>query len=198
LIDQDYLKSQSDKIIKSGIKINKDLVIGLMLGGDSDNFHLSQVLLKTISVQLKVSLEQLDAELLITTSRRTPKSLEGLLKEEFAGYSRCKLLVIANQENIPEAVGGILALSEIIIVSPESISMISEAVNSAKYVIVIDSPDISRKHRRFLDLFAENKYIYLAKPDDLLERISQIWTAKPEVKILKDNLLVSDALKRIL
>ena len=140
----------------------------------------------------------MDAELLITTSRRTSSVAECLLKEEFLNYHRCKLLIIANEKNIPEAVGGILALSKIIITSPESISMISEAVNSRKYVLVFNSPNLSKKHRRFLNYFAKNKYIYLVDAYNLAKKIEEIWSNRPKIHTLGDNLKVCEAIKKIL
>ena len=136
--------------------------------------------------------------LLITTSRRTSSVAECLLKEEFLNYHRCKLLIIANEKNIPQAVGGILALSEVIITSPESISMISEAVNSRKYVLVFNAPNLDKKHRRFLNYFAKNKYIYLVDPYDLAEKIGEIWLGRPKIPALGDNLLVTEAIRKIL
>jgi len=198
LINPGYLKEQGERLKARGVKIDKELALGLLLGGDSKDFHLSEDLTRRLSGQIKMCLEKLDAQILLTTSRRTQPAAESLLKEEFLNYGRCRLLVIANEKNIPEAVGGILALSEIIITSPESISMISEAVNSRKYVLVFDAPGLSRKHRRFLDYFAKNKYIHLVQPGNLSAKIEEIWLNKPEVCILKDNLLVAEAIKKIL
>ncbi len=198
LINEDYLKEQGENLKERSVKINKELVLGLLVGGDTKVFHLSKDLMQEIARQIKMCMENLDAELLITASRRTSVVIERLLKEEFLDYYRCKLLVVANERNIPEAVGGILDLSKIIIVSPESISMISEAVSSKKYVVVFNSPNLSKKHRRFLSYFAKNKYIYLADPYNLAEKIEAIWLKSPEVHTLKDNLLVTEAIKRIL
>ena len=197
LINEDYLKGQGERI-KSHLKINKELVLGVLVGGDTKVFHLSKDLMQEIARQIKLSLEKLDAELLITTSRRTSGVVESLLKEEFLNYHCCKLLIIANEKNIPEAVGGILASSEIIITSPESISMISEAVNSSKYVLVFNSPNLSKKHRRFLNYFAKNKYIYLVNAYDLAGKIEEIWLNRPKIHTLGDNLLVTEAIKKIL
>ncbi len=198
LINEDYLKEQGENLKERSVKINKELVLGLLVGGDTKVFHLSKDLMQEIARQIKMCMENLDAELLITASRRTSVVIERLLKEEFLDYYRCKLLVVANERNIPEAVGGILDLSKIIIVSPESISMISEAVSSKKYVVVFNSPNLSKKHRRFLSYFAKNKYIYLADPYNLAEKIEAIWLKSPEVHTLKDNFLVTEAIKRIL
>jgi len=197
LINEDYLKEQGESL-KPHVEISKELVLGVLVGGDAKTFHLGKDLMQEIAGQIKMSLEKLDAELLITTSRRTSSAAECLLKEEFLNYHRCKLLIIANEKNIPEAVGGILALSKIIITSAESISMISEAVNSKKYVLVFNSPNLSKKHRRFLNYFAKNKYIYLVDAYNLAKKIEEIWSNRPEIHTLKDNFLVTEAIKKIL
>lgn len=197
LINEDYLKEQGEKL-KPHVEISKELVLGVLVGGGTKTFHLGKDLMQEIAGQIKMSLERLDAELLITTSRRTSSVTECLLKEEFLNYHRCKLLIIANEKNIPEAVGGILALSKIIITSPESISMISEAVNSKKYVLVFNSPNLSKKHRRFLNYFAKNKYIYLIDAYNLANKVEEIWSNKPKIHTLGDNLLVTEAIKKIL
>ncbi len=197
LINEDYLKGQGENL-KTHVKINKELVLGVLVGGDTKIFHLTKDLMQEISGQIKISLEKLDGEVLITTSRRTSSAVERLLKEEFINYERSRLLVIANEKNIPEAVGGILASSEIIITSPESMSMISEAVNSKKYVLVFNSPHLSKKYRRFLNYFAKNKYIYLVDSYNLAKKIEEIWLNRPGIRTLKDNFLVAEAVKKIL
>lgn len=197
LVNEEYLKSEGQRL-KIRNNLTKDFVLGLLIGGDTKNFKLEVDTVKRLIAQVKDSLEKFDGELLVTTSRRTSYEVERLVKEEFKDYSRCKLLIIANENNIPEAVGGILALSGIIVTSAESISMISEAVNSKKYVLVFHSRGLSRKHGYFLKYFAKNKYVYLSEVGDIFKTISNIWLSKPEVRVLRDNLLVSEAIKKIL
>jgi lauroyl/myristoyl acyltransferase len=197
LVNEEYLKSEGQRL-KTRAKLTKDFVLGLLIGGDTKNFKLGVDIIKSLIVQVKESLEKLDGELLVTTSRRTPLEVERLLKEEFKDYPRCKLLIIANENNIPEAVGGILALSRIIITSAESISMISEALSSRKYVLVFHPHSLSRKHERFLGYFAKNKYLYLTESGDLSGTISNIWLSKPKTGILRDSFLVGEAIKKIL
>jgi lauroyl/myristoyl acyltransferase/mitochondrial fission protein ELM1 len=197
LVDDDYLKSQLVDF-KPQIKIENNLVIGVLFGGNTKNFFLSVGLAKTVIGQIKQAAELLDANLLITTSRRTTPEIERLFKDEFRDYPTCKRLIIANQENIPQAVGGILAYSNILVVSPESISMISEAVNSKKYVVVFNSPELDLKHRKFLNNFAQNKYLYLADPEKLSKMIQNTWLAKPGIKVSLDLPVVKDALRKVL
>lgn len=197
LIDEDYIRSQVLDI-EPRVNIGKKLVIGLLLGGDTKRFRLSADLLREIFSQIKLFLEKYDGEILITTSRRTEPKIEYLVKEAFRDYSRCRLLVIANEKNLSSAVGGILGLSQLIITSPESISMVSEAVNSKKYVVVFNAYGLGAKHERFLKNFAQNKYIYLTESLNLGEKIEDIWLSKPPIHTLADNLLVSEAIKKIL
>ncbi|MFA5355802.1 MAG: ELM1/GtrOC1 family putative glycosyltransferase [Candidatus Omnitrophota bacterium] len=197
-INEDSLKGAAEGLKKLGVKVFKEPALGILIGGDAKGFRLTGDMMSKISGQVKAAAGRLGAELLITTSRRTSPAVEGLLKREFSGYGPCKLLVIANEKNIHEAVEGITALSDIVITSPESISMISEAVKSGRYVIVFDSPGLSGKHRRFLGHFAGNKYVALVEADKLAEKIEEVWLKRPEIEPLKDDLLVREAIKKIL
>jgi mitochondrial fission protein ELM1 len=107
-------------------------------------------------------------------------------------------LVIANRNNHPDALGGILGLSDIIVSSPESISMISEAVCAGKYVVVFDSVDLSAKHRRFLDNFNRRGYIYLKPVEEISGCIQRLLKERPAVKLPVDALMVDEGSRKIL
>ncbi|MFC1674789.1 ELM1/GtrOC1 family putative glycosyltransferase [Candidatus Omnitrophota bacterium] len=173
-------------------------VIGLLLGGDAKRFELKNDLVMAVAAQIKKACEGLNASLMITTSRRTPPEAEQLIKEEFKGYPRCRLLVIAGENNFPAAVGGILASSDLLVVSPESISMISEAAASAKYTFVFDPGGIDVRHAEFLRNFADKGYIYITRPDKLSEAICGIWKKSPKVASPDDNSIVREAMGRII
>jgi KDO2-lipid IV(A) lauroyltransferase len=176
---------------------DKQLYLGLLIGGDTKNFRLAPELLYEVAKQIKLFAQVSGAKILVTTSRRTSPEAERMIKREFKDFSPCKLLIIANENNIPQAVGGILALSSMVLASAESISMISEAVSSKKYVLVFNSEGLSRKHQRFLEHFSQNKYVYLVKVSQLCSQLEKIWSEKPQIQTPKDNLLVKEALKRM-
>ncbi|MDD5595245.1 MAG: ELM1/GtrOC1 family putative glycosyltransferase [Candidatus Omnitrophica bacterium] len=200
LIDQGYLKEQAAQLIKSTeYRVpSTGAYIGLLIGGDSKKFHLEKNEMLQVIKQLKNTAEELKMDLLISTSRRTSKDIENLLKDEFKNDARCKLLIIANEKNYSSVVGGILGLSWLVVTSPESISMISEAVNSQKYVLVFNAPGLSVKHQQFLYNFDEKKYIFLTSADNFAERIKEIWLKKPMVNILKDDMVIKEAIKKLL
>ena len=205
LIDEEYLREQSVKLSQvhgSCLPAGRawfmvhGFCIGLLIGGDTKNFHLDKNIILEVIKQIKSVAQELNADILVTTSRRTSSEIEKLVKKEFKDYSRCKVLIIANEKNILEAVGGILGLSKIIVTSPESISMISEAASSKKYVLVFESPGLSKRHWRFIDYFARSKYIYLAEPCGLSKAIEDIWLNKPPIHNPRDSLLVREAIKK--
>jgi len=198
LIDGQYLKEQSEKLIKvSGFKLDAGgSYIGLLIGGDAKNFSLTKEIVRDAITQIKSAAEKLNADILVSSSRRTSKEIEKELKSEFGNYSRCKLLIIANEKNILEAVGGILGLSKIAVVTPESISMVSEAAASGCYSIVFEAK-INKRHDEFLRNMADKGYIHLSRVSEISLLAQRIWKERPRGNILEDNSLVKEAIKRI-
>jgi len=200
LIDADYLSQRSKRLVQSNLLRGSLLnpCIGVLIGGNSKKFSIGPLAIRELSGQIKKSAEELNVDILISTSRRTCLAAEQVVKNEFAAYARCKLLVIANESNNPDVVGGILGLSSIIICSPESISMISEGVSAEKYVIVYKAGGLSRKHRDFLKSYRAKGYIYLKEIKDLAGIIREVWINKPKINAPEDNLKVIAALNKIL
>lgn len=203
LIDEDYLKEQAE-ILKSKIgAIDGRPSIGLLVGGDTKKYRLTQSIMHQVIQEIKKASLDLDADILITTSRRTPEAIEKLLRKEFSDFKNCKLLVIANEKNIPEAVGGILGISDFILVSAESISMVSEAVNSGKYVgffrLKPKGLNFRTRHELFLKNIETQGYIYSMKKDAIADRIKSLLEGRPALKGLNDDrLLVEAALRKLL
>ena len=199
-VDEKYLQVQSGKLITAtGNQLKKGgLYLGLLIGGDTKKFHLSKADIMASSKQIKQAAARLDAGILVTTSRRTSRETEQIIKAEFEQEPRCKLLIIANQKNLDCAVGGILGMSSLIITTPESISMISEAVSSGKYTLVFDLQGLKLRHRSFLKALAREQHIYLVKVNQLQKNIEEIWSKKPPFYDLGDRRKVAEALEKAL
>jgi KDO2-lipid IV(A) lauroyltransferase len=200
LIDRDYLNETSGRLRSSGLIKGalSSLTIGVLIGGSSKNFSISIEVIIQVLIQIKKAAQELDADILLSTSRRTANKVETVVKSQLVNYPHCKLLVIANENNHPDVVGGILGLSSIIISSSESISMISEAVCAEKYVVVFKSGNLSAKHQRFLRNYQDKGYIYLEEIKDLSSCINQLLRNKPKVNFPKDNLKVIEGLSKTL
>ncbi len=198
LIDEEYLSQQSLALSTNyELRTNNQSAIGVLIGGDTKDFNLDKDMMVKVIKELKSVSSKLNADILVTTSRRTSGEIEEIVESELTGHPFTKLLIIANKQNIPEAVGGILGLSQIVIVSAESISMISEAASSNRYVIVLDTR-VNPRHRHFLDYMADKGYIYLCEPEGLTPLITRLFRDKPAITRLNDRDKIKDRLRRII
>ncbi len=199
LINPEYLNMASQALAKRfGLKDGATVFsIGLLLGGDTKDFSLSRESVSEAIAQIKAVTEKLDARILVTTSRRTSGEVQRLVKGAFKGYPRAAAVVIANEENVAEAVGGILGLSNVAVVSAESISMISEAASSGRFVVVFGSSALGGRHGRFLKHMAKERYVYLSPPGELSSVIEGLYRQTRPPLALNDAAAVEKALERI-
>lgn len=204
LIDAAYLEESRKALFKKLPALDSfKPKIGILIGGNTKKSILLKEELEIFLDTVKQKVGDLDAEILFTTSRRTSFELEVLIKSKLADFSRCKLLVVANEKNIPEAVGGILALSKVLIVSEDSISMVSEAASSGKNVIVWrykpDSQlDLRDKHDRFLKELSDNKNIILATAAELPQKIEDLFKGKTSTVFLNDREIIKKAVNSVI
>ena len=174
--------------------------IGLLLGGDNPCFSFGEALTKSIARNIKVTCEQLDGYAHITTSRRTPAAAEKVLTEEFDGFPRLAEFISGKDDRDEHTVEKILAVSDILIVSGESISMVSEAVSSGRPVMVFMPDKKSRKitkYERFVEELRERGYLVIVKPGDIPAEANDLMNAPGNRKRSEDNKRIYDKLYRL-
>lgn len=205
LIAPQYLKEQQEKLLLrySHLKNNVRSKIGILIGGNTKGVTFDAVQIRLLIRQIKEASEHFNMDLLVTTSRRTPPEVDQLVIKELRNFNRCSLLIIPNESNIPEAVGGILALSDIVIVSGESISMVSEAVSSGKRTIVFApngqySSHSYNKYERFVLNLNSQGYLFACAIKDISNTITQVMSRKISVKSIDDRLKLFEGLQGIM
>ncbi len=142
-LEKDSLREYGGKL-KKRAAVNRGKILGVLLGGDSKSYTFEKELAIEVIDGVMAAAVDIDADVLITTSRRTPRAVEFALKERYGKSERVKLLLIANDNNFEGAVEGILALSDLIVVSGESVAMVTEAVSSGKPVSVFMPQKINK------------------------------------------------------
>ncbi len=205
LITPEYLKNQGTQLLNryAHLKGNVRTKIGVLLGGDTKGVSFDEGQIRSLIRQLKEAALYFNADILFTTSRRTSPVIDALVAKEFRNFERCPLCIIANENNIPEAVGGILSLSELLVVSGESISMVSEAVSSGKRTIVFSpggtyNPGSPSKYDHFVLDLAEQGYLVASSVKDLSMSIADMLRNKLTLKALNDRALVQKAIEGML
>lgn len=124
----------------------------LLVGGPSKHTPWDPPALERLFFALRDSIREHKLYLLVTTSRRTDAAVESAVERLFTGEPMCPVTVIANRSNPSNAYEGILAASDIVLVTADSVSMISEAVSTGKPVgILAAGPARRGKMERFLE-----------------------------------------------
>ena len=174
--------------------------IGLLVGGNSRHYAIGGPIAEVLVSELGRFQQETAASLLVTTSRRTPEPVVRMLREAFASREDCKLFVDAAMDNPPGTVGGILYASDILVVSGESISMVSEAVAGAKPVVVFEPERLTERNkvRRFLEKMQADGRIYLVKTSGIYDKLSWIIRTKPLAVKMDTRTGVVEALKGII
>jgi hypothetical protein len=104
--------------------------------------------LEVLLAKLEFSLQGDDGSLLICGSRRTPKAWAPLLRARYAQDGHRVWMDASDGDNF---YAGALAWADRIVVSPDSVNMISEACSTGLPVFVAEPARASGRLRRFLD-----------------------------------------------
>jgi len=177
LIEADEMNALRDKgggdLQKKGDKI----CMGLLFGGDNPYFTFSGDLTRLVARGIKDASQELDAVYYVTTSRRTSDSAENILSQAFRDDPRCLKFVSGKSDEDKRTVEKILAASDIVIVSGESISMVSEAVASGRKVLVF-MPEKKTSRKTKYESFArdlERKgYLRCVKAEEIAREAARL------------------------
>ena len=159
--------------------------IAVFLGGATRDYDLTVSDMEKLCSTLKrVSLRV--GNFMVTTSRRTSIHVERFLKSALAQQPVCRLLVIASEDNPPYAAGGMMGLADLLIVTEDSLAMISEAVGTGKRVIVlsIGEGELPEKHYRFHQILAQRGLVTISGLADLEKNITELFK-KPAAPVLQ-------------
>jgi KDO2-lipid IV(A) lauroyltransferase len=206
LVTPEYQEEQKEQLLKqySHLKGNLRLKIGLFIGGDSKNILLTEQQIKTLVHQITEAAREINADILATTSRRTPPAIEQMLQKRLRTHAHCPLLILAGRDEVPSAVGGILGLSDINVVSGDSISMISEAASSGKDTIVF-TPEVKdpssrgeSKHEQFIERLNAQGFIFSTDVKDIGHAIYNVAKNKIRTRKLDDHQTILDAVRKVI
>ncbi len=165
---------EAGRALKENISLRGRQCAGVFIGGSTKSYRLVPA---HVNEFIEVCLQwanKAGRDILVTTSRRTCREVEQMLKQKLAGEKRCRLLVIANEENPENVAYGMLELSDIAVVTEDSVSMISEAISAGKKVVVLrlGNKQVSGKHARFQEALASRGVIRFADAHNFESAVS--------------------------
>lgn len=110
--------------------------VAVLLGGSTNKYTLTQSGMQQLIAQLQALQKNTQASLLITPSRRTGEANTALLARAFAGDVR--VYFYGGHGENPYL--GLLALADYIVVTNDSVNMMSEAIATGKPVYILPLP----------------------------------------------------------
>lgn len=147
-------------------KLGNSKKISFFLGGPVTEKQEFMDNLKVFIPKLKKFSLEKDLKLLVSTSRRTPKEAEEYLKKELNDFKNLEALVIVNQDNYDFVFEGFGGLADIVFVSSESVSMVSEIASLQKPCVCVFFEPEDDKRKVFLASMKE-EINFLRAPYDL-------------------------------
>jgi len=175
--------NESRNYLENKIEKNKD-VVSLILGGPTKYYNYADENMINIFSKINKNLINKNLQLIVIQSNRTPKKTTNLAKEYF-NKSR---IVVDNVDK--KAYLSSLALSKYVVVTCDSISMISEAALTGKpiYVAMIPALKNDKRFKRFRNLFEKLNIIRN------LDQEFEIWNYE---KLDETNRIASEIKKKI-
>lgn len=125
--------------------------IGLLIGGTDRHETITAADAEELGAICETVATETNAQLLVTTSRRTPIEVTAHLTSTFKRSTWCPLFIEPDAPSeLADPYQAILALSDLVIVTADSFTMVCEAASSGRPVIVLTlSRETARKPKRY-------------------------------------------------
>ncbi|WP_431066634.1 mitochondrial fission ELM1 family protein [Methylotuvimicrobium sp.] len=128
-------------------------LVAVMVGGSNKCYRMTAQIGRQLGARLAALSKETGAGILLTTSRRTDAEVEAVLREELSDTP--SFIWDGSGEN-PYL--GFLSLADAILVTADSVNMVSEACTTGKPVYVIELDGGSDKFNRFHQIMQSEGY----------------------------------------
>ncbi len=125
--------------------------IGLLIGGTDRHETITAADAEQLGAICETVATEMKAQILVTTSRRTPTEVTAHLTSTLKHSTWCPLFIEPDTPSeLVDPYQAILTLSDLLIVTADSFSMVCEAASSGRPVIVLTlSRETTRKPKRY-------------------------------------------------
>ncbi len=200
---REHLVSHARFRAPAGSQLEQRPVVAVLLGGDTPDYRLTAEFAESLVQQVLSACESFDGMCLVTTSRRTAPEVEQRLEQRLGGHPRCALLLLASRDLLNGTLDGMLGWARVVLVTGESISMVSEACGSGRAVVVVEPPRRKSaggptKAQRFLQPLTQQGYAQLIAADRVEGALTSAVSDPSATKRLATDATIRDAVARFL
>lgn len=140
----------------------------ILIGGPTAEYKFTEHELKELIEKIVQKAKEKNIKVLLSTSRRTPKKIENYIQEKILQCENVAYCVLFNK-NPERILGNYLQISDLIFITEDSGSMITESIYSKKPTITIKpkNRNLKKIFQLFIKNIAENRYIYSFNIDEI-------------------------------
>ena len=136
-ISPDILDAERRRL-KDELNLPESPRIGFLIGGADRHETITVADAEQLSKICETVATEMNAQILVTTSRRTPPDVAAHLASTLERTNWCPLFITPDTPSeLKDPYQAILALSDLLIVTADSFSMVCEAASSGRKVIVL-------------------------------------------------------------
>ncbi len=137
-------------------KRGKKPVVGIVIGGENGTYSMERGRIEAFLDEIAARYQE-SHTIAVTTSPRTPEQIESLV----ASYDFDYTLIYSESRQNP--IPDFLAVAEVVFVTADSTSMISEAVSFGKSAVVVLPLEAKKesKHQRFIEMLEREEYLHI-------------------------------------
>ncbi|MXV76350.1 hypothetical protein F4Z99_19025 [Candidatus Poribacteria bacterium] len=176
--------------------------IGLLIGGADRHETITSTDAEQLSEICKTVAIEMNAQILVTTSRRTPTEVTAHLASTLKHNAWCPLFIEPDTPSeLADPYQAILALSDLLIVTADSFTMVCEAASSGHPVIVLTlSRETARKPKRYnvYQYMKHHAIVNQCKLDKLKQHIADGLTSRVPNTPLQDTEKAVHAIRNLM
>ena len=189
-ISPDTLNAER-KRLKRELNLSDCQRIGILLGGTDRHETITTADAVKLSDICETVAEEMNAQILMTTSRRTPSDVVASLSSALKHTDRCPLFITPDgPSGLVDPYQAILALSDLLIVTADSFSMVCEAASSGYPVIVLmlseEKARLPKRHKVY-QYMEEQGIVRRCRLDNLAQYIVDTLTSDVPPSPLQDT-----------
>ena len=189
------------KQLKDELNLPDSPRIGFLLGGADRHETITIADAEHLSKICEAIATEMNAQILVTTSRRTPSDVTTHLVSTLKHTDWCPFFISPDTPSeFEDPYQAILALSDLLIVTADSFSMVCEAASSGSKVIVLTlSQESGRLPKRYkvYEYMEAHSIVSGCRLDDLAVYIAKVLTSDVPNTPLQDTETAVDAIRQL-
>ena len=190
------------KELQTDLDLSNQRRVGILIGGEDRYDTITETTAAHLIEVLQQFATRRDMQLLLTTSRRTPLPVENLIGDRLSNASYCPILVLAHgEDSLTDPVGTIFALSDVLVVTEDSFSMVCEAASSGKRVIILEVDHKMRRRPKRSKVYSEimrHASVKWSDVEDLESSLEAALADESPIKSLQDTHVAATAIRQLL